>query len=158
MSFPRAGKVSFAQVNLCSEKQLLAPSRCLPGTAGLLLAVGTQGSTFSESRTFPEHSCGWQRYQRKHSPSSTWMVSPIPVAEEPPRTAFVFIDLVPSLKIQSGWNFWGERCFSYTGLFIEEGGWDPCVVACSAGLCSAPAPPPHPRLLTQHCLQCSCLL
>lgn len=85
------------------------------------------------------------------------MVSPIPVAEEPPRTAFVFIDLVPSLKIQSGWNFWGERCFSYTGLFIEEGGWDPCVVACSAGLCSAPAPPPHPRLLTQNCLQCSCL-
>lgn len=51
------------------------------------------------------------------------MVSPIPVAKEPPRTAFVFIDLVPSLKIQSGWNFWGERCFSYTGLFIEEGGY-----------------------------------
>lgn len=21
---------------------------------------------------------------------------------------------------------WGERCFSYTGLFIEEGGWDLC--------------------------------
>lgn len=79
------------------------------------------------------------------------------LAKEPPRTAFVFIDLVCSLKIQLGWNFWGERCFSYTGLFIEEGGWDPCVVACSAGLCSALAPPPHPRLLTQNSLQCSCL-
>lgn len=41
-----------------------------------------------------------------------------------------FIDLLCCSERASRWKFCGKCCFSWTGLFIAEGGWDLCCSPC----------------------------